>query len=230
MTQVKQIGLRWSNAFLILGRKMVLVDTGCPEDEKTILNSISDAGKQVSDLSLILHTHIHIDHCGCTATLKQKSNALVAIHRSESQTFLERKNAPIIPINWLGKILSPIVRDGHQPCEIDILIDDALDLHPYGIDGKAIATPGHTPGSISIILDNGEVIAGDLLGGGRLLGLFQPGRPRYHHWYSDLDAAQKSIAQVMNIKPVKIYAGHGGPLDGQSAIDYFSRKENVPNL
>jgi glyoxylase-like metal-dependent hydrolase (beta-lactamase superfamily II) len=230
MTQVRQIGLRWSNAFLILGHKMVLVDTGCPEDEKTILNAISDAGRQVSELSLILHTHIHIDHCGCTATLKQKSNALVAIHRSESQTFLERKNAPIIPINWLGKILTPTIRDGHKPCEIDILIDDALDLQPYGIDGKAIATPGHTPGSISIFLDSGEVIAGDLLGGGRLLGLFQPERPRYHHWYSDLDAAKKSIAQIMNIKPVKIYAGHGGPLDGQSAIRYFSRKENAPIL
>jgi hydroxyacylglutathione hydrolase len=230
MTQVMQIRLRWSNAFLILGERMVLVDTGCPEDEKTILKSIADAGKQITDLSLILHTHIHIDHCGCTAVLKQKSDALVAIQRSESQTFLERKNAPIIPINFFGKILMPIVRDGYTPCEIDILIDDKLDLHPYGIDGKAIATPGHTPGSVSIFLGNGKVIAGDLLGGGRLLGFFQPGRPRYHFWYSDLDAAKKSIAQIMSTNPVKIFVGHGGPLEGQDAISYFSCKENNPSL
>ena len=230
MSRVIQIRLRWSNAFLILGEKMVLVDTGCPEDEKTILKSIADAGKQIADLSLILHTHIHMDHCGCTAGLKQKSNALVAIQRSESQTFLERKNAPIIPINFLGRILTPAVRDGYSPCEIDILIDDKLDLNPYGIDGKAIATPGHTPGSVSIFLDNGEVIAGDLLGGGRLLGLFQPGLPRNHHWYSDLDAAKKSIAQIMSTNPVKIFTGHGGPLEGQAAISYFSCKENAPNL
>jgi hydroxyacylglutathione hydrolase len=230
MTQVIQIRLRWSNAFLILGKKMALVDTGCPEDEKTILKAIADAGRQISDLTLILHTHIHIDHCGCTAALKQKSNALVAIQRSESQTFLERKNAPIIPINWLGKLLTLTARDGYHPCEIDILIDDELDLRSYGINGKVVKTPGHTPGSVSIFLDNSEVIAGDLLGGGRLLGLFQPERPRYHHWYSDLDTAKKSIDNMMNTNPVKIYSGHGGPLEGQTAIHYFSRIENVPKL
>ena len=68
------------------------------------------------------------------------------------------------------------------------------------------------------------------MGGGRLLGLFQPERPRYHHWYSDLDAAKKSIDNMMNTNPVKIYSGHGGPLEGQTAIRYFSRIENVPKL
>ena len=40
----------------------------------------------------------------------------------------------------------------------------------------------------------------------------------------------KSIAQIMNKNPVKIYAGYGGPLEGQAAINYFSNKENAPNL
>jgi len=34
----------------------------------------------------------------------------------------------------------------------------------------------------------------------------------------------------MNTKPVEIYAGHGGPMDGQSAIRYFSLKEKSLNL
>lgn len=222
MTQVIQIRLRWSNAFLILGKKLILVDTGCPEDEKTILKSIANADRQIKDLSLILHTHIHMDHCGSTAALKQKSDALVAIHRSEAQIFLDRKNAPIIPINFLGKLLMPTFKDGYDPTEIDMLIDDEMDLHPYGIDGKTITTPGHTPGSISVLLDNGEAIVGDLIGGGLLLGLFRSSRPRYHHWYSDLAAVKTSVAKILSAKPVRIFVGHGGPLEGNTAINYFN--------
>lgn len=224
MTQVLQIRLRWSNAFLILGKTMALVDTGCPEDENTILKAIADTGRQVSDLALILHTHIHFDHCGCTSVLKEKSNARVVVHRSESGTFLEGKNAPIVPTTFLGKLLMPMMKEGYETTEIDTLMDDELNLHPYGIDGCAVATPGHTPGSVSILLDNGEVIAGDLLGGGRLFGLFQLGWPRYHHYYTDMGAANKSIAKIMETNPAKIFVGHGGPLSGKAAMDFFVGK------
>jgi len=122
----------------------------------------------------------------------------------------------------------PIIRDGYDPTEIDILVDDEMDLHPYGIDGNAITTPGHTPGSLSVFLDNGEIIAGDLIGGGRLLGLFQPGRPRYHHWYSDLDAMKMSVEKIISTNPVRIFVGHGGPLEGKTAISYFNCKNNQP--
>jgi glyoxylase-like metal-dependent hydrolase (beta-lactamase superfamily II) len=36
-----------------------------------------------------------------------------------------------------------------------------MDLSGYGIPGKVIHTPGHTAGSVSIILDNGHAIVGD---------------------------------------------------------------------
>ena len=101
-------------------------------------------------------------------------------------------------------------------------MDDGLDLHPYGVDGRAIATPGHTPGSVSVLLDSGEAIVGDLFGGGRLVGLLQPGRPRYHHWYTDLNTAKASITRVMNTGPIRVFVGHGGPLEGAAAAKYFA--------
>ncbi|NIN35076.1 MAG: hypothetical protein GTO60_08310, partial [Gammaproteobacteria bacterium] len=45
----------------------------------------------------------------------------------------------------------------------DILVDDVFDLSEYGISGKIIHTPGHSQGSISIILDNGETLVGDMV-------------------------------------------------------------------
>ncbi|RLB89731.1 MAG: hypothetical protein DRH26_10990, partial [Deltaproteobacteria bacterium] len=95
MTQVVQIRLKMSNAFLILGEELVLVDTGSRKETSAILSAIDKAGLNILDLSLIIHTHAHFDHCGSTADLQQKSGALVAIHRSDSQFFWEGKTAPI---------------------------------------------------------------------------------------------------------------------------------------
>lgn len=229
MTQVVQIRLKMSNAFLILGEELVLVDTGSRKETSAILSAIDKAGLNIIDLSLIIHTHAHFDHCGSTADLQQKSGALVAIHRSDSQFFWDGKSAPIKAINLFGRFLLPFMKDGYCTTKIDILISDEFDLHPYGINGKIITTPGHTPGSISVLLDSGEVIVGDLLGGGRLMGLLQPERPRYHHWYSDLDTAKKSIAHVMDMTPTRVFVGHGGPLDGESAIRYFNYLKRTSN-
>jgi len=222
MTQVIQIDLKFSNAFLILGEKLVLVDTGSSGETSTIIDAINNAGLDIRDLSLILHTHAHFDHCGCTAGLQEKSDALVAIHKLDSQAFLKGRSVPIKPINLFGKFLLCFMRDGYQPTKIDILIDDEFELHSFGVEGKVIMTPGHTAGSISVLLDNGEIIAGDLLGGGRLLGLFQPERPRYHHWYMNMNNAEKSIARVMTASPKRLYVGHGGPLEGDEPIKHFS--------
>ena len=222
MTQVIQLHLKISNAFLILGEKLVLVDSGSPKDTPAIIGAIERAGLDIKDLSLILHTHAHFDHCGCTADLQQKSGAIVAIHKLDSQAFSEGRSVPIKPITLFGKFLMYFMKDGYKPAKIDILIDDEFDLHSYGVEGKVIMTPGHTPGSISVLLDNGEIIAGDLLGGGRLLGLFQAGRPSYHHWYLDMDKAEKSIDLVMAYSPRRMYVGHGGPLEGDAPIRHFS--------
>ncbi|MBT3386563.1 MAG: MBL fold metallo-hydrolase [Desulfobacula sp.] len=224
MTQIIQLNLKLSNAFLLLGKKMVLLDTGTSNETSTIIRTFQKAGLNLQDLSLIVHTHAHFDHCGSTADLQQKSGALVAIHKSDAPFFLEGKSVHIEPINLFGKLIIPFMKDGYQTTKIDLLMDDEFDLHPFGIDGKVIATPGHTPGSISILLDSGEIIAGDLIGGGRLMGILQPGRPRYHHWYSDFDLAKKSIARIMEMNPTRIFVGHGGPLEGKDAIRYFNRE------
>ena len=72
-------------------------------------------------------------------------------------------------------------------------------------------------------MDSGEAIVGDLFGGGKLLGLIQPARPRYHHWYSDIDSAKASIARILETSPTRIFVGHGGPLEGHTAATFFGK-------
>jgi glyoxylase-like metal-dependent hydrolase (beta-lactamase superfamily II) len=50
-----------------------------------------------------------------------------------------------------------------------------MDMKAFGVDGKVVCTPGHTAGSISVVLSTGEAIVGDLLMG----GMFRSGQPGY---------------------------------------------------
>jgi glyoxylase-like metal-dependent hydrolase (beta-lactamase superfamily II) len=84
-----------------------------------------------------------------------------------------------------------------------------------------IFTPGHTPGSVSILTDDHQAIVGDLCGGGWLLGQFQPGRPRYHYWASSVEDVQASLKRVFASQPSQIHVGHGEPLDGRKAGQFF---------
>jgi glyoxylase-like metal-dependent hydrolase (beta-lactamase superfamily II) len=187
-------------------------------------HAIARAGSSIRDIALLIHTHAHFDHCGCSANLQEKSGAHVLIHKADAGNLVGGTSAPVVPIDRLGQLFTILQKPAkmrYRPISPDIIVEDELDLHPFGIDGRIISTPGHTPGSISILLANGEVIVGDLVGGGRLVGLFSPGRPRLHHWYTDLGLAKASLGAVLNTRPTRWYVGHGGPLDGAAATRVF---------
>jgi hydroxyacylglutathione hydrolase len=87
-----------------------------------------------------------------------------------------------------------------------------------GIDGKVIHTPGHTPGSVSMILSGGEVIVGDTIMRGMLRWL----QPNYPLFADDMTQLNKSIKLILRMKPSKIFSGHGGPFDPKAVLHRFS--------
>jgi glyoxylase-like metal-dependent hydrolase (beta-lactamase superfamily II) len=179
------------------------------------------AGLDLPALSLIVQTHAHYDHCGSTAELKRLSGALVVVHQSERDEIEHGKNAAVVPVDWMGYLTMPFVTQ-YEGVMADVLIADELDLRPYGVAASVIHTPGHTPGSLSVITDGGAAIVGDLLGGGLIYGLLWPQRPRYHYFASDLTAVRSSIRRVLACSPTRIYVGHGGPLETRAVIQRWT--------
>jgi glyoxylase-like metal-dependent hydrolase (beta-lactamase superfamily II) len=102
--------------------------------------------------------------------------------------------------------------------EPDILIEGEMDLKKFGVDGKIIHTPGHTPGSASVILPGGEVIIGDLIMRG-MLRWWQPNYPLFADNMAQLD---ESIQLILRSKPTKIFSGHGGPFNPKAVQRRFS--------
>lgn len=180
MTKIIQFKLSQSNAFLVTapGKKGILVDTGTPKDVDKILQAITAADLSPQDITLIVLTHGHGDHAGGLFGLRQVLNAPVVVGKKDHGIIERGKNGALTPLSWLGKTLAKYYENFSWPtATAEFTIDSPFDLTPYGVAGKIIPTCGHTAGSLSVLLENGEAIIGDLLSGGFLGGLFFPARP-----------------------------------------------------
>ena len=223
MTQVILLRMTFSNAYLVRGRKTILIDTGGPRESIKILRALAQTGIQPKDFSLILHTHAHFDHAGSTAEFKRMTDAPVAIHEADAAMLARGRMNPLTPTGLEARLLMPVINQPFPPVKADILIKEELSLKAFGVDGKIIFTPGHTAGSLSILLNNGEAIVGDLMMGGMLGGALFSKHPHYHYYADDIEAVRASIRKLMGYKPKKLYVGHGGPLEAADVREFFSQ-------
>lgn len=219
---ITHIKLGFSNAYLITGRKTVMVDTGMPGEQTKILRAAEKAGIEPKDIALILHTHGHVDHAGSTAALKQVLGAPTAIHRADEGLMRAGKMNPLTPLRLESRLILPLVNKPFAPVAPDLLVDEIFDLSAFGIEGRILPTPGHTAGSISILLPGGAAIVGDVLMGGYLGGNLLGTRPNYHYFADDVPAVHASIRALLDAGVQTCYVGHGGPLARQAVERRFA--------
>jgi glyoxylase-like metal-dependent hydrolase (beta-lactamase superfamily II) len=144
------------------------------------------------------------------------TGAPVVSHRLEAVRLAEGKTAEASPVTRFGALVARIIGSPPiEPVKADILVDDTLDLRPFGVAGKLIHTPGHTIGSLTVVLDNGEMIAGDLFNGkaGWRRSSKRAGRPFFAY---DLDQLAVSLRKIASLKPSIIYNSHGVPVDADA--------------
>ncbi len=205
VSDVTPVSMTFVNAFIIQGadHRLVLVDTGTPGSAPRIVSAIEALGCTPSQVALIVITHAHLDHFGSVRALKALTAAPVAIHRSEARYLVEGRSTAVVPTSLMGHLLRLVARpsqvaDGVQP---DVLIDDELDLGAFGVSGRVIATPGHTAGSVSVLLHGGECLVGDLVMAFR--------KPSFPIIAQDTTLIGPSIRKVIDCGATKIYPSHG---------------------
>jgi hydroxyacylglutathione hydrolase len=219
--QVIAVPSAYVNAFIVQGERSIIVDTGLPGFEKKILETMERHGIKPADISLIIITHGHNDHYGSAAYLKGKTGAPVAVHKADAETLRTAASRPLYPVGTKGKVMDVMAKMVKEPVvqalEPAILIEGEMSLANYGIAGKIIPIPGHTPGSLSVMLDGGCILIGDLIFG----GLVRKQAPGFPYFCEDVPALMKSIQAVLDLKPKIIYAGHGGPFTAASVRRRF---------
>ena len=223
MTHVTKIRLNLSNAYLIQGERAILVDSGSPGESQAILKALASAGVDVNNLSLLLHTHGHSDHAGSTAEQQRLSGAPVAIHAADAVLLRRGRNGPLPPTGLEARLIRPFVDKPFPAVEPDVVFDQELDLAPYGVDGRVVMAPGHTAGSVSVLLAGGEAIVGDVLMGGLMGGTFQAGKPNLHYFAEDPGQVRQSLDFLLAQPLHTWYVGHGGPLAMDAVQAHASR-------
>lgn len=211
--EIFRVKLGLNSCYLIQGKDVVMVDGGMPKKLKVFKRVLTNLDIKPSDIKLIVLTHSHFDHSGSAFEIREFTGAKIAIHESE-RSYLE-DGGMIIPkgVGFYGKITKPWLFAIFKKIKFpkfkpDILIgDDPYPLKAYGIDGKIIHTPGHTFGSISVILNSGEAFVGCLAHNGFPFRL-RPGLPIYAQ---DIREIKKCWKVLINGGVKMIYPGHGKP-------------------
>lgn len=109
MPTIQQIKLSIANCYLIQGNKNILVDTGIQGESQRIIDYLKKLGLKLQDISLILHTHGHGDHCGSTMELREKYLIPTAIHKSDNHMCAAGQSDPVIDVRLMSKLLKPFV-------------------------------------------------------------------------------------------------------------------------
>lgn len=207
-----------SNCYLLLGDKPVLVDTGAPGDLKTILSALKKNRVEPQDLALILLTHGHSDHAGCAAELKRRTGARIAIQVGDVPLVRQGRNGMLTPQDTMGRIVRPFVDEQFEGFEPDLIFEEGIALAPYGLRGRVLPTPGHTQGSVSIVLANGEALIGDVLRG----SLVWPNQAREHYFCNNPVANQHSIVRLAREGLLRCHPGHFGSFPGTQLGRFLS--------
>jgi len=229
---------KFTNVFLLRGDGgSILVDTGPPGKSGLILKRLARHGVAPGDIRLILITHGHVDHFGSAAELRERTGAPVAVHALDAEAVRQGIHRPdsLQPTGRLVAFLMRIstlrtlaVPDRAPAFEPDIVFDGEWRLDEYtspfrrgsglsadGVAGRVIPTPGHTHGSVSVLLDSGEAIVGDMVIGDFLRLLRRPGLPIVA-W--DMERNRESIRRFLDLSPRIVYTGHGGPFEDLTTL------------
>ena len=195
-----------------------LIDAGLPDQMEAISAALAEAGIGVRDLRRIIFTHQDLDHVGSGAALVRQSDAAVLAHPADapyidgSLRLLKASPEMLERRPQMRKVLERL-----EPVGVDEHLEDGVRLDLAG-GTRVISTPGHTPGHISLYLEQPKIlIAGDGLTAedGSLNG---PNPPMT----LDMRTALQSIRRLADLDVDTIVCYHGGVV-GEDAYGQLRR-------
>jgi len=209
--EIIDIQLGMNHCYLIKQEGIIMVDAGVPKKIDSFKKQLARYSINPGDISLIVVTHAHFDHVGSLADIVELTGAKVAVHefdRSNLETGIS--DLPRGNSVW-GKIslvlLKPFMKNIRVPgVKPEVVInDDEYSLEQFGIKGRILFTPGHTEGSLSVLLDTGDAFVGCMAHNFFPFTL----RPRTPIYAGYPDQLNQSWKELMARKPSTIYPGHG---------------------
>jgi len=185
-----------SNCFLLRGKKeIVLIDSSTRDNVGALISGFERIGIEPVEVTLIIHTHGHADHFGCDALFP---NAKIAMHESDARKI----NAGLTDFACLQ-----FFPETELP-KVSFFLKDKQELDLGKMKLKVIHSPGHTGGSICLLLEPGEILfSGDCL--------FVKGFGRTDLASGNAQKLVESLKKLQKIGFKALFPGHGAVLLGK---------------
>jgi len=185
-----QLGPLETNCYLVMNaetHKAIVIDPGM--NPGALIRRIQDL-----DVEAIVLTHAHFDHMGGVDEVRKLKNCPVYIHDLEADWLTDPKlNGSL---RW-SQVTEPLSTD---PAEY--ALEDRQSLELIGHTFQVMHTPGHSPGSVSLLHGN-DLFAGDVLFRMSVGRTDLPGGRQ-----NDLlDSINQKLFKLDDA--VKVYPGHG---------------------
>lgn len=179
-----------TNTFFIRGNNAnLLIDTDYAGTLSDFYKEIKRHNISVKDITYVLATHFHPDHIGLVSELMILGVKLLLI------------DVQIPFVHFSDEIFSRDKRLKYEPINEDdavvITCEQSREfLNEVGICGEIISTPSHNKDSVSVILDDGICIVGDI----------EP--IEYLEAYVNNSALRRDWDLILSRNPRKIYYSH----------------------
>lgn len=199
------------NAYLLMGKKATLIDTGLRSNIPLLKESLAGLGITGRQIGLILHTHAHADHFAADAAFPC---AEIRMHRHDAG-HVNRKDGAFTCSDYFGSGSYPTIKHFLRS-------GDVLKLKPLSLE--VVHTPGHTHGSVCFYeAANRILFSGDTLFSGSV--------GRYDLPSSSRKELLGSLRTLQNLDFGLLLPGHGPLLaENQKAniSSMLSLLENQP--
>ena len=232
MQEIIRIDLDGVNCYLIKNnQRFILVDTGghmfldkhFNNRRDILVNELEKNGVNNTNLEMIVLTHGDNDHCCNARYIKDQFHSKIAMN-SNDVFMIEKADSNCYRINskyqsFLFKLIFKLMDSKikllmdkvYKEFEIfkpDVLLENEQSLLEFDFEGTIYHSPGHTPGSICILDNQGTLIAGDLFSNNK--------KPSLALNAQDFNEMKESARKILRNNVVKIYPGHGEAFDASS--------------
>ena len=190
---------------------LVLIDSGMDIE---LIKKISKLGLNLNNIKHCILTHFHIDHTAACSDLK-KMNKQVKFyaHDLDADAIEEMGHDSKTAASWYGVEYKPVTLEKRLRGDLE-----KLQLGQY--EFQCIHTPGHTPGSISVLIevDNIKILFGQDIHG-----------PFYKSFGSNLNDYQVSMQKLLELNADILCEGHYGVIKPASEVNRFIRSHMDSN-
>ena len=216
------------NCYLIeYEKKYILVDTSTYSYWEKLKEKLREIMGSDYILFALILTHAHFDRVENAYNLKTKFDCSVFIHKADAPYLEVGTNPEMKGTNFCAKIINtikkiPYIYDSYNylPCEPNQLIHNELDLYYFGIPGKIIHTPGHTKGSLSLIIDNEIAIVGDTIDGVYRKTIFL-------FFAQDVEMLIRSWRKLLDCRCVEYLPAHGKSKTYFQVLEQYKRYKRI---